>query len=352
MSARNITANSQLPSPIRVGIMGAAGYTGGELIRLLLNHPAAKLVFAHSQSQAGKLLSQVHDGLQGETDLRFCADIPLNNINILFLCLGHGKSKAFLSKNELPKNLKVIDLTQDFRLRGNHDFIYGLPEMNREQIKTACLVANPGCFATCIQLGLIPLAQAGLLCQDICVNAITGSTGAGCQPTTTTHFSWRNNNLSLYKLFTHQHLHEIVQTLNELRPTTAPHVIDTLSEPQDTVGITVDFIPYRGDFPRGIFCTALIRLPKAMTSQELNQLYTHYYQGSPFTLLSEKEISLKEVVNTNRALINIHVFGQKAVVSIAIDNLLKGAVGQAIQNMNLMFGLDESMGLKLKASAF
>ena len=247
---------------LKVGILGAAGYTGGELIRLLLNHPEVEIVFANSESNAGNLFSDVHEGLLGETEQCFTAEMPFDKVDVVFFCFGHGKSEAFLKEHSIPANVKIIDLAQDFRIKGNHDYVYGLPEIHREEIAKCQHLANPGCFATCIQLGLLPLAQAGLLTKDIAVNAITGSTGAGQKPGATTHFSWRNNNFSVYKLFTHQHLHEICQTLNELKPATAPHVVDTLDEGFEAEGITVDFIPYRGDFARGIFCTEVVTLEK------------------------------------------------------------------------------------------
>ncbi len=337
---------------VRIGIFGAAGYTGGELIRLLLCHPEANIVFAHSESNAGNMVCDVHEGLVGDTELCFTDSISYADVDVIFLCFGHGKSQQFLKENPVPANVKIIDLAQDFRIKGQHDFVYGLPEAYREQTKQCQHLANPGCFATCIQLGLLPLAQAGLLTNDIGVNAITGSTGAGQKPGATTHFSWRNNNLSTYKLFTHQHLHEIVQTLNDLKPSSAPHVVDTLSESADAQGITVDFIPYRGDFARGIFCTLVVRLDEEITAEEITELYRDYYRPATFTHYVKGEIDLKQVVNTNKALVGTRVFGRKLVVTTVIDNLLKGAVGQAVQNMNLMFGLPEDCGLRLKASAF
>ena len=337
---------------MKIGILGAAGYTGGELIRLLLNHPEAEIVFANSESNAGNLVSDVHEGLIGETDLTFTDEMPFDKVDVVFFCFGHGKSEAFLKVHTIPENVKIIDLAQDFRIKGNHDYVYGLPEMHRQKIADCQHLANPGCFGTCIQLGLLPLAKAGLLTHDIAVNAITGSTGAGQKPGATTHFSWRQNNFSVYKLFTHQHLHEICQTLNELKPVAAPHVADTLNEGYETDGITVDFIPYRGDFARGIFCTEVITLDKPCRADEIAQLYKDYYADAAFTHYSDKAPDLKQVVNTNKAIVHTEVFGRKAVVTSMIDNLLKGAVGQAVQNMNLMFGIDEKAGLRLKASAF
>ncbi len=337
---------------VKVGILGAAGYTGGELIRVLLNHPSAEIVFANSESNAGNLVSNVHESLVGETDLCFTSEMPWDQVDVVFFCFGHGKSEAFLQEHEIPSRVKIIDLAQDFRIAGNHDYIYGLPEIHREQIRTAMHVANPGCFATCIQLGLLPLAKAGLLTHDVSVNAITGSTGAGQKPGATTHFSWRNNNFSVYKLFTHQHLHEICQALNEIRPTSAPHIIDTLDEGFSAQGVTIDFIPYRGDFTRGIFCTEVITLDQEIAAEEIASLYREFYQDAAFTYYSEKDINMKQVVNSNKALLHTELFGRKLVVTSTIDNLLKGAVGQAIQNMNLMFNLPEQAGLALKTSAF
>ena len=329
---------------IRVGILGAAGYTGGELIRLLLNHPEAEIVFANSESNAGNPVSDVHEGLIGETDMRFSSELPFEQTDVIFLCFGHGKSERFLQEHPVPAHVRIIDLAQDFRIASpSHDFIYGLPETHREQIAACSHVANPGCFATCIQLGLLPLAKAGLLTHDISVNAITGSTGAGQKPGGTTHFSWRNNNLSTYKVFNHQHLHEIRQTLAEL---------------QGSLDVSVDFIPYRGDFPRGIFCTEVITFdgeegtPANPSSEQLADMYKAYYKDAAFTHYTDKALDLKQVVNTNKGLVHVDKFGNKAVVTSVIDNLLKGAVGQAVQNMNIMFGIDERSGLSLKASAF
>ena len=364
---------------VKVGILGAAGYTGGELIRLLINHPQAKIVFANSESNAGNKVYDVHEGLIGETELEFTSEMPFDQVDVVFFCFGHGKSEAFLKEHDIPANVKIIDMAQDFRIRRDkvkvnseksatadapnavansslitfpYNFIYGLPETHKEAIAKCQHLANPGCFATCIQLGLLPLAKAGLLTKDIAVNAITGSTGAGQKPSATTHFSWRDNNFSVYKLFTHQHLHEICQTLNELKPAEAPHVVDTLDEGYEAEGITVDFIPYRGDFPRGIFCTEVVTLEKSYEASEIVALYKDYYQDAAFTHYSDKALDLKQVVNTNKGLVHVEVFGKKVVITSMIDNLLKGAVGQAVQNMNIMFGLDERAGLNLKASAF
>ena len=337
---------------VRVGILGAAGYTGGELIRLLINHPEAEIVFANSESNAGNKVYDVHEGLIGDTELEFTSEMPFDKVDVVFFCFGHGKSEAFLKEHTIPANVKIIDLAQDFRIKGDHDYVYGLPETHREEIAKCQHLANPGCFATCIQEGLLPLAKAGLLTHDIAVNAITGSTGAGQKPGATTHFSWRNNNFSVYKLFTHQHLHEICQTLNELRPASAPRAIDTLDEGFEGDGITVDFIPYRGDFARGIFCTEVITCDKAQDKDAIVALYKDFFKDAAFTHYSDKALDLKQVVNTNKCLLQVDVFGRKIVVTSMIDNLLKGAVGQAVQNMNIMFGLDEKVGLNLKAAAF
>ncbi len=329
---------------IKIGILGAAGYTGGELIRLLLNHPEAEIVFAHSESNAGNPVTDVHEGLLGDTQMCFSSDMPFELVDVIFLCFGHGKSGAFLKEHNVPQQVKIIDLAQDFRIADtSHDFIYGLPETHRAQIANCQHLANPGCFATCIQLGLLPLAKAGLLTHDISVNAITGSTGAGQKPGATTHFSWRNNNISTYKVFSHQHLHEIRQTLREL---------------QGSLEASVDFIPYRGDFPRGIFCTEVVTFdgeegtPSNPDEEQLVALYKEYYKDAAFTHYVDKALDLKQVVNTNKGLVHVDKFGNKAVITSVIDNLLKGAVGQAVQNMNIMFGIDETTGLKLKATAF
>ena len=319
---------------------------------MLVNHPEVEIVFANSESNAGNKVYDVHEGLIGETELEFTSEMPFDKVDVVFFCFGHGKSEAFLKEHTIPEGVKIIDLAQDFRIKGEHDYVYGLPETHREEIAKCQHLANPGCFATCIQLGLLPLAKAGLLTHDISVNAITGSSGAGQKPGATTHFSWRNNNFSVYKLFIHQHLHEITQTLNELRPSTTPRVIDTLNEGYDAEGITVDFIPYRGDFARGIFATEVVTLDKAMTEDKVVALYKEYYKDAAFTHYSDKALDMKQVVNTNKALVHVDVFGKKMVITSMIDNLLKGAVGQAVQNMNIMFGIGEKAGLNLKASAF
>ncbi len=320
---------------IRIGILGAAGYTGGELIRVLLGHPEAEIVFANSESNAGNLVSDVHEGLIGDTQLRFTDEMPFERVDVVFFCFGHGKSAAFLAEHAIPPHVKIIDLAQDFRIRGSHDYVYGLPETHRDIIRTAQHVANPGCFATCIQLALLPALQAGLISGDIHVNGITGSTGAGQKPSATTHFSWRNDNISVYKTFTHQHLLEINQTVQELR-----HGYDG----------RVLFIPQRGCFARGIFVTAYARCTAPL--EEVQQIYADYYQDAAFTHFVTKSPDMKQVVGTNKAVVYVERYEDQLLMISCIDNLLKGAVGQAVQNMNLMFGLDERMGLSLKASAF
>ena len=329
---------------IKIGILGAAGYTGGELIRLLVNHPEAEIIFANSESNAGNLVADVHEGLLGDTDLRFTDAMPFDEVDVVFFCFGHGKSEQFLQEHTIPEHVKIIDLAQDFRIAApTHDYVYGLPEIHREQISKCQHLANPGCFATCIQLGLLPLAKAGLLTHDVAVNAITGSTGAGQKPVSTTHFSWRSDNMSIYKVFTHQHLHEIRQSLTEL---------------QGSLEASIDFIPYRGDFARGIFCTEVVKFdgeegtPTNPTAEQLAEMYRAFYADAAFTHYVDKALDLKQVVNTNKALVHVDKFGNKAVITCIIDNLLKGAVGQAVQNMNLMFGIDEHSGLRLKANAF
>lgn len=334
---------------IKVGILGAAGYTGGELIRLLLNHPEAEIVFANSESNAGNPVSDVHEGLIGETDLRFTSEMPFDQVDVVFFCFGHGKSEQFLKEHTIPANVKIIDMAQDFRIKGDHDYVYGLPEIHQEEIKKAQHLANPGCFATCIQLGLLPAAKMGLIHDDVAVNGITGSTGAGQKPGATTHFSWRNNNFSIYKQFTHQHLHEICQSLNEVKPADAPFFTSPISEKQES-GVSIDFIPYRGDFARGIFVTEVIKTDCPI--DDVVAFYKEFYKDAAFTHYSDKALDLKQVVNTNKALVHCEKIGNKLLITSVIDNLLKGAVGQAVQNMNIMFGIDETAGLRLKASAF
>lgn len=321
---------------IKIGILGAAGYTGGELIRLLLNHPEAEIVFANSESNAGNLVADVHEGLLGDTDLRFTSEMPFDKVDVVFFCFGHGKSEQFLREHTIPAHVKIIDLAQDFRLAApDNDYVYGLPEINRERIAAAQHVANPGCFATCIQLGLLPAAKLGIVKGDIAVNAITGSTGAGQKPGATTHFSWRNNNMSIYKAFCHQHVPEICQSLKQV---------------QGELDAEIDFIPYRGDFARGIFATQVVKTD--MPIEQIVEAYKAFYKDAPLTHYVDNAIDMKQVVNTNKALVHCDKFGNKLLITSTIDNLLKGAVGQAVQNMNIMFGVEETMGLKLKGSAF
>ncbi|WP_029287075.1 N-acetyl-gamma-glutamyl-phosphate reductase [Pedobacter sp. R20-19] len=324
---------------IKAGIIGGAGYTGGEMLRILVNHPNVEIAFVNSTSNAGNLVSDVHTDLIGDTDLKFVSDIP-QDIDVLFLCVGHGDAKKFLAANPIKESIKIIDLSQDFRLTANDEFenrkfIYGLPELNREAIKSASNIANPGCFATCIQLGLLPLAAKGLIKSEVHINATTGSTGAGQGLNATSHFSWRNNNLSIYKAFEHQHLNEIGESLLQLQPS----LKDSLS-----------FIPQRGAFTRGIL--AAIYLESDLTLEEAQSIFEEYYSSHPFTHVSRRNIDLKQVVNTNKALVHVEKHGDKLFIISIIDNLLKGASGQAVQNMNLMFGLDETAGLKLKAANF
>ena len=332
---------------IKVGIIGGAGYTGGELIRLLLNHPKAEISFVQSGSNAGNLLSSVHQDLIGETNLIFSpnhSSLGDGGMDVLFFCAGHGEAKKFVDTNDIPAAIKLIDIGNDFRLKADSEtngrkFIYGLPEMNREKIENADSVANPGCFATCIQLGLLPLAKAGLLNGvEVYTTGITGSTGAGQSLSATSHFSWRANNIQAYKTLTHQHLGEIMESLNSLHP----HK-ETALEP-------ISFVPWRGDFTRGIFTSSTLRCNVA--EAELTYLFNDFYKDDPFTFLSKSPIYLKQVVNTNKGVIQLEKIGNKLVVHSAIDNLLKGASGQAVENMNLMFGLDETTGLKLKPGGF
>ncbi|RBQ10252.1 N-acetyl-gamma-glutamyl-phosphate reductase [Pedobacter miscanthi] len=324
---------------IKAGIIGGAGYTGGEMLRILVNHPNVEIAFVNSTSNAGNLISDVHTDLIGDTDLKFVSDIP-QDIDVLFLCVGHGDAKKFLAANPISENIKIIDLSQDFRLNEksafeSREFVYGLPELNRDKIKTAKNIANPGCFATCIQLGLLPLAAKGLIKKEVHINATTGSTGAGQSLAATSHFSWRNNNLSIYKAFEHQHLNEISESLLQLQP--------SLSE-------ALNFIPQRGAFTRGIL--AAMYLDSDLTLEEAQNIYETYYATHPFTHVSQKNIDLKQVVNTNKALVHVEKHGGKLFIISIIDNLLKGASGQAVQNMNLMFGFEETAGLRLKAANF
>lgn len=321
---------------IRIGIIGGAGYTGGETIRLLLNHSQAELVFIHSRSNAGNPLYSAHPDLKGETELKF-TDTLQQDVDVIFLCLGHGESKKFLAENSFAESVRVIDLSQDFRLGetvNGRTFVYGLPEMNKSAILQAKNIANPGCFATAIQLGLLPLAKAGVL-SEVFATGITGSTGAGQKLQDTTHFTWRANNISAYKTLTHQHLKEINRSLKQLQP---------------GFNAPINFIPWRGDFARGIFVSSCIST--SLSLDEVQSLYKEFYNGHPFTIVSDETIDLKQIVNTNKCLIGIEKEGDKVVIHSAIDNLLKGASGQAVQNMNLMFGLNEDAGLRLKSIVF
>lgn len=320
---------------MKIGIIGGAGYTAGELLRLLINHPDAEITFIHSSSNAGRPVHEVHEGLAGETDLCFDETYDLSKIDILFLCQGHGFSRKFMEENKIPEGLKIIDLAQDFRDE-SEGYIYGLPEVNRKRIQGGTRIANPGCFATAIQLSLLPLAAAGLLQGEINVTGITGSTGAGVKPGATTHFSWRNDNISVYKAFTHQHLAEIIQTLTQVN-----------GSPLEA---EINFVPVRGDFPRGIFIIAHVDCP--LTIEDATTLYKDFYADAPFTHVMNRPVDLKQAVNTNKALISLEKHGRKLLITTAIDNLLKGASGQAVQNLNLLFSLPETTGLKLKPSAF
>lgn len=313
---------------IKVGIIGGAGYTAGELLRILVNHPEVEIVFVHSTSNAGNHLYDVHGGLFGDTDLCFSDSFDLTAVDVLFLCSAHGKSREFWEQNAMPAGLKVVDLAQDYRDESD-GYVYGLPEWQRDRIRTAARIANPGCFATAIQLALLPLARAGLLKDTVHVTAITGSTGAGVKPSATTHFSWRTDNLSTYKVFEHQHLKEICRNLafNDIQ-----------------------FVPMRGDFARGIF--ASVTVATSLSGEAALELYKKYYADAAFTFVSDRPVDLKQVVNTNKAIVAPEVHDGTLVISSVIDNLLKGASGQAVQNMNLIFGIPETTGLKLKASAF
>jgi N-acetyl-gamma-glutamyl-phosphate reductase len=343
---------------VRAGIIGGAGYTGGEMIRLLINHPGVDIKFIHSKSNAGKNVAEVHEDLLGDTELKFDESWH-NEIDVVFLCVGHGEAKKFLDENGAGLDgVLIIDLSQDYRLHSGgerpqvngHSFVYGLPELNREEIRSAHGIANPGCFATAIQLGLLPLAGAGLL-GDVYATGITGSTGAGQSLSATSHFSWRANNIQAYKTLTHQHMKEVGQSLQQLQPgfgggaaagkATHGGVGD---------GSGVHFTPWRGDFTRGIFVSSQLKIGKS--AEEILALYEDFYRGHPFTIVSKKPISLKQVVNTNKCLIQLEQTGQQLVVHSALDNLLKGASGQAVQNMNLLFGFEETTGLHLKANAF
>ena len=321
---------------IKCGIIGGAGYTAGELIRLLLNHPDVEITFVNSSSNAGNKITDVHSGLYGETDLVFTNALPLDSIDVLFFCTAHGDTRKFMESHTVPADVKIIDLSMDYRIEGpEHDFVYGLPELNRRRICSANHVANPGCFATCIQLAVLPLAKHLMLNSDLHVNAITGSTGVGVKPSATSHFSWRNDNVSIYKPFTHQHLAEINQSLRQL---------------QNSFNSQVNFIPVRGNFSRGIFATTYLDCKIDLV--EIKRIYEEYYADHSFTFITDKNPDLKQVVNTNKCLINLQKIEDKLLIISMIDNLLKGASGQAVHNMNLMFGLEETVGLHLKPSAF
>jgi N-acetyl-gamma-glutamyl-phosphate reductase len=335
---------------VRTGIIGGAGYTGGELIRLLIHHPDTTVSFIHSRSNAGKLVSAIHQDLLGDTDLSFTDDttfLEKGDVDVLFLCLGHGESKKFLAEHKIDDSIRIIDLANDFRLSqhahvGKRNFVYGLPELNRDTIKAAHDIANPGCFATTLQLGLLPLAKEGLL-EDVYSTGITGSTGAGQSLSADSHFSWRANNIQAYKTLTHQHLGEIYQSVHQLQN-------EFPAAPSDTAKKGIHFVPWRGDFTRGIFISSTISCHLSL--EELTKIYSDFYKGHPFTHLSKEPIFLKQVVNTNKCVIQLEKSGPKLVVHSAADNLLKGASGQAVQNLNLMFGLPETRGLNLKTIGF
>ncbi|NGM66027.1 N-acetyl-gamma-glutamyl-phosphate reductase [Sphingobacterium sp. SGR-19] len=336
---------------IRVGIVGSAGYTGGELLRVLIYHPDVEIVFANSASNAGNKVYAVHNDLFGDTELEFSADFH-SDIDVLFLCVGHGDARKFLEANPVDPSVKIIDLSQDYRLKANtayqeRHFVYGLPELNREAIKSAQYIANPGCFATNLQLALLPLAAKGLLPEQIHINATTGSTGAGQKPSSTSHFSWRSGNLSAYKSFEHQHLQEVSESLSQLQPNFLPKSDQSLLK---RAMQRINMIPQRGAFPRGIF--SAIYVTSELTEEEAYTLYEEYYGNHPFTWVSKANIDLKQAVNTNKSIMHLEKHGNQLLILNATDNLLKGASGQAVQNMNLMFGLDERAGLNLKPIGF
>jgi len=323
-------------SKIKVGIIGGAGYTAGELIRILLNHPQAELAFIQSSSNAGNPIYEVHRDLLGDTDLTFVAEPDFSLSDVIFLCMGHGKSKEFVIANDIPSNVKIIDLSHDYRLKAEgNDFVYGLPELNRETIRQSGHIANPGCFATGIQLTMLPLAAAGLLTDEMHVHAITGSTGAGQAPSSTSHFSWRSSNVSVYKAFQHQHLGEITQSVKQLQP---------------GFDKAINFIPVRGNHTRGIFASMYTEF--SGTLDEAVSLYERYYAEHPFVFVTKENPDVKQVVNTNKAILHLEKHGSKLMILSVTDNLLKGASGQAVQNMNLQFGLDEKTGLNLKPVSF
>ncbi len=324
---------------IRAGIIGGAGYTAGELLRLLINHPDVEVAWVHSTSNAGNLVTDIHQGLIGETYLRFCDTTPWEETDVVFFCTPHGQSRIFLKENPIPEDIKIVDLSNDFRLKSSddeHDFVYGLPEMNRKpMVRGAKHVANPGCFATAIQLALLPLAKNHLIKSDIHVTAITGSTGAGVKPSATSHYSWRNDNVSIYKPFRHQHLGEIMQTMRELQP-------DFDAE--------INFVPVRGCFSRGIMAIVYLDIDEDIDT--IRQMYEEAYSDHSFTFVTDKQPDLKDVVNTNKCVIHLEKVDGKLLITSVIDNLLKGASGTAVHNMNLLFGLSERTGLNLKSSAF
>lgn len=324
---------------LEIGIIGGAGYTAGELIRLLLNHPKSNINFVYSTSNAGNKLHEIHEDLIGSTEISFTSEINAE-VDVLFLCLGHGNSAAFLEKNSFSKNTRIIDLSNDFRLLADKnfdgkEFVYGLPELQREKIKKAKYIANPGCFATALQLAILPLAANGLLHDDVHINAVTGATGAGTSLSETTHFTWRDNNFTHYKAFNHQHLGEINQTVHQLQA-------DFNSE--------INFMPNRGNFSRGIFATTYTKFKGSI--EDAKEMYQEYYKNAVYTFVSENDIHMKQVVNTNKCLLHLVKHGDKLLITSTIDNLLKGASGQAVQNMNLMYGFEETLGLNLKANYF
>lgn len=319
---------------IKAGIIGGAGYTAGELIRILLNHPKVTLDFVFSTSQPGKPVAGVHQDLLGDTDLQFNGEIN-PEADVVFLCLGHGNSVKFLAENQFSEKTKIVDLSTDYRMEGEHSFVYGLPEFYKNKIEKADKIANPGCFATAINLAILPLAKAGLLKEDVHINAVTGATGAGTSLSATTHFTWRDNNFSTYKAFEHQHLNEIGERIKKLQDDTLPEI---------------NFIPNRGDFSRGIHATVYTKFSGSL--EEAKQIFEDIYKDSPFTHVISESLHLKQVVNTNKCLLQLQKFGDKLLITSIIDNLLKGASGQAVENMNLMFGFEQSTGLKLKANYF
>ncbi len=327
---------------IKVGIIGGAGYTAGELLRILIHHPQVKISFVHSNSHEGRKIVEAHSDLLGDTDITFTDKIS-TDVDVLFLCLGHSKAIEFLNQHAIPEHIRIIDLSQDFRLNNKHnsqtgvtrEFVYGLPELYRDQVKKAHNIANPGCFATAFELALLPLAKAKLIKSEVHINGITGSTGAGQTLSDTAHFSWRNNNISIYKAFTHQHLEEVRLTLETAAVSTLPKL---------------NFIPLRGNFTRGIFLSAYTDCD--LDQNQINSLYKTFYKDAAFTFVANNDISLKDVVNTNKCILRVEKYNEKVLITSVIDNLTKGASGQAVQNMNLMFGIDEKAGLNLKSIGF